>query len=259
MRLQEHHCISPQRTVPPGGTDDDPLDDGVRNAWFPTVDLFQSGVRPIFIASPDLISHLHLQDRVTISYRDGDEAERTVYETFKEGTPNSHNEDTCGTCQHRRRDEQSSMDGVETLPRHSDYEDDFAEAGLGQSSYGDDEEDTYDTSCTGIRDIIFTGSVRHFFVCCLLPQLIGVFFGRPILITAWLGGGLRSLAVCVHGMAYLRLSVSRYVVLVSSVEGPVRVSNLAFRSLTQPDGDDRSGSSGATSTMEKCLLAAGVV
>jgi hypothetical protein len=61
------------------------------------------------------------------------------------------------------------MDGVETLPRHSDYEDDFAEAGLGQASYGDDEEDTYDTSCTGIRDIIFTGAVRHFFVYCLLP------------------------------------------------------------------------------------------
>jgi hypothetical protein len=55
MRLQEHHCISPQKTVPPGGTDDDLLDDGVRNAWFPTVDLFQSGVRPIFIASPDSI------------------------------------------------------------------------------------------------------------------------------------------------------------------------------------------------------------
>ena len=63
------------------------------------------------------------------------------------------------------------MDSVEgSLPRHSDYEDDFAEAGLGQPSYGDDEEDTYDTSCTGIRDIIFTGSVRHVFSVACSPS-----------------------------------------------------------------------------------------
>ncbi len=55
------------------------------------------------------------------------------------------------------------------LPLHSDYEDDFAAAGLGRPSYGDDEEDTYDTACIGIRDIIFTGAVRHFFFCYLLP------------------------------------------------------------------------------------------
>lgn len=141
MRLTEHHCISPQRIVPPGGTYDDPFDDGIRNAWFPTVDLFHSG------------------GLVTVNYRDGDDVERTSYETFKEGSPNSHNEDTCDTCQSRRREEQSPMDGVESpLPLHSDYEDDFAEAGLGRASYGDDEEDTYDSSCTGIRDIIFTGT-----------------------------------------------------------------------------------------------------
>ena len=52
MRLKEHHCISPQEPVPPGGTYDDLIDDGVRNAWFPTVDLFQSGVRPLFTARP---------------------------------------------------------------------------------------------------------------------------------------------------------------------------------------------------------------
>jgi hypothetical protein len=57
------------------------------------------------------------------------------------------------------------MSGVESVPapRHSDYEDDFAEAGLGQPSYGDDsEEDTYETTCIGIRDIIFTGEVRRY-------------------------------------------------------------------------------------------------
>ena len=39
MRLKEHHCISPQEPVPPGGPEDDPFDDGIRNAWFPPVDL----------------------------------------------------------------------------------------------------------------------------------------------------------------------------------------------------------------------------
>lgn len=60
MRLTEHHCISPQKTVPCGGTYDDPLDDGIRNAWFPTVDLLHSGVSPIFTASPLLDPILHL-------------------------------------------------------------------------------------------------------------------------------------------------------------------------------------------------------
>ena len=96
--------------------------------------------------------------------------ERTAYETFKEGSPNSHDEDTCETCQNRRREERlEPMEGGEGSPNHSDYEDDFAEAGLGRESYGEDEEDTYETSCTGIRDIIFTGTVRHFFFHLLHP------------------------------------------------------------------------------------------
>jgi hypothetical protein len=50
------------------------------------------------------------------------------------------------------------------LPRHSDYEDVFAEAGLSQPSYDDDDEgDTYETTCIGIRDIIITGEVHHSF------------------------------------------------------------------------------------------------
>lgn len=145
MRLKEHHCINPQEPVPPGGTDDDPLDDGVRNAWFPTVDLFQSG------------------GRVTVSYRDGGDVQRSEYESYSEGSPNSHNEDTCLTCQYRREHEEQPPMVVDTedsapLPRHSDYEDDFAEAGLGRPSYGDDDEDTYESNCTGIRDIMFTGA-----------------------------------------------------------------------------------------------------
>jgi hypothetical protein len=60
------------------------------------------------------------------------------------------------------------MRGVEegTLPRHADYEDVFAEAGLSKPSYDDDDEgDTLETSCVGIRDIIFTGEVHHLFLC----------------------------------------------------------------------------------------------
>jgi hypothetical protein len=50
MRLKEHHCISPQEPVPAGGPEDDLVDDGIRNAWFPRVDLTAHGVRPL--ASP---------------------------------------------------------------------------------------------------------------------------------------------------------------------------------------------------------------
>jgi hypothetical protein len=58
--------------------------------------------------------------------------------------------------------------------RHSDYEDDFAEAGLGRSSPDDDdEEDTYETTCGGIQDIIFTGEVRRLFFWCSPSKLIG--------------------------------------------------------------------------------------
>jgi hypothetical protein len=56
------------------------------------------------------------------------------------------------------------MRGVESVPtpRHSDYEDDFAGAGLPRPSYDDEnEEDTYETTCVGIQDIIFTGEVRR--------------------------------------------------------------------------------------------------
>jgi hypothetical protein len=45
MRLKEHHCISPQRPVPAGGPEDDAFDDGIRNAWFPTVNLVARHVR----------------------------------------------------------------------------------------------------------------------------------------------------------------------------------------------------------------------
>ncbi|KAF8481802.1 hypothetical protein DFH94DRAFT_408329 [Russula ochroleuca] len=141
MRLKEHHCISPQEPVPAGGPEDDALDDGLRNAWFPSVNLVTK------------------QGRAILTYLHGGETQRTVHETFEQGQPNSHDENTCITCQARRESEEP-MRGIESVPapRHSDFEEDFAGAGLGQPSYNDDnEEDTYESSCVGIRDIIFTG------------------------------------------------------------------------------------------------------
>ncbi|SRR6266851_1697935 len=105
------------------------------------------------------------QGRATLTYRHMDEIHRTVHETFEEGQPNSHDENTCLTCR-ARSDLDEPMRTVEDgpLPRHSDYEDVFAEAGLSQPSYDDDDEgDTYETTCIGIRDIIITGEVHHSF------------------------------------------------------------------------------------------------
>jgi hypothetical protein len=89
----------------------------------------------------------------------------TEYETYQQGCANSHDENTCLTCQARRESEapMRTVEGDVSL-LHSDYEDEFAEAGLGRSSPKDDEDDTYETTCGGIRDIIFTGEVRHRFL-----------------------------------------------------------------------------------------------
>jgi hypothetical protein len=102
------------------------------------------------------------QGRAILTYRHQGEMQRTDHETFEQGHPNSHDENTCLTCQARRELEEP-MRGVENIatPRHSDFEDDFAEAGLGQPSCDDDDEDTYESTCTGIQDIVFTGEVRR--------------------------------------------------------------------------------------------------
>ena len=89
------------------------------------------------------------QGRAILTYRHQGEMQRTEHETFEQGHPNSHDENTCLTCQARRELEEP-MHGVESIPtpRHSDFEDDFAGAGLGQPSYGDDYEDTYESTCS---------------------------------------------------------------------------------------------------------------
>lgn len=142
------------------------------------------------------------QGRAILNYLHRGEMQRTVHETFEHGHPNSHDENTCLTCQARREPEEPMQD-VESVPapRHSDYEDDFAEAGLGKPPYDDDnEEETYETTCSGIRDIIFTGEVRHLF--CIDPLIsTNDPLRRRTYITAWLGDGIHSLAECARGMA----------------------------------------------------------
>ena len=52
INLREHHCISPELPVPYGGEDEDPLDDGIRNAWFPAVQVVQRSVRLHLLHTP---------------------------------------------------------------------------------------------------------------------------------------------------------------------------------------------------------------
>jgi hypothetical protein len=124
----------------------------------------------MYVVSPLIPAHLEFflpcQDRTILTYRFMGETHRTVHETFEEGQENSHDENTCQTCR-ARSDLDEPMRTVEDgpLPRHSDYEDDFSEAGLPRPSHDDeDEEDTYETTCIGIRDIIITGEVHHLFL-----------------------------------------------------------------------------------------------
>jgi len=109
--------------------------------------------------------YLSCQGRATLKYHDMGELRTTEHETFEEGQPNSHNESTCLTCRARRDVDEPMHSAEDGPPRHEDYEDDFAEAGIPRSSYDDDdEEDTYETACSGIRDIIITGEVSHLFL-----------------------------------------------------------------------------------------------
>lgn len=87
MRLREHHCINPQYPVLTGGTHNG-FDEGIRNAWFPLINLQESN------------------DIVTITDNHGDVSK---YETYKEGRPNSHSEDTCSQCQEAREREEEDL------------------------------------------------------------------------------------------------------------------------------------------------------
>ncbi|KAI0320061.1 hypothetical protein OF83DRAFT_1053867 [Amylostereum chailletii] len=134
MRLKEHVAISPQNPVLVGGNPEDGLDDGIRNAWFPPVSVHHHG------------------DIVTVIDNEGN---RTDHETVIEGRKSSHNEDTCEICINRRYHDQ-----IQSVS-HADYQADFEYAGLPEAGEDEDaasdEVDYIDTTCSGIRDVIFTG------------------------------------------------------------------------------------------------------
>ncbi|KAI0066406.1 hypothetical protein BV25DRAFT_1971127 [Artomyces pyxidatus] len=136
MRLKEHHCINPQKPVPCGGEDD--FDDGIRDAWFPRTFRPETSEGRLTFTDP--------------------EGSRTVYETFVEGRPNSHDPTTCEMCILRAELEEKEEERKREEYRHRHYEREFAEAGLGMDVDGDyEDEPTYDAECSGIRDIAFTG------------------------------------------------------------------------------------------------------
>ncbi|EMD32612.1 hypothetical protein CERSUDRAFT_99341 [Gelatoporia subvermispora B] len=90
MLFREHHAVSPRIPVPPGGRPEE-YDDGLCNAWFP--------------------AGLDLRERAgRIQARDAATGFVTEYETFEEGRPNSHNEDTCDVCRHHTREEEMDED-----------------------------------------------------------------------------------------------------------------------------------------------------
>lgn len=154
MRLQEHHCISPQVPVPAGGKND-AFDDGLRNAYFPNVQLEH---KP---------GYIEIKDRNAVVSR---------YETYVPGQPNSHNEDTCLVCIKIREAE-----NAETRRKINSFT--YAEsvfermgvgAGSGQGSSVDDgeDEDYVVGTCNGIQDIIVTGSVGPPFPSVIVAVLI---------------------------------------------------------------------------------------
>ncbi|TFK56903.1 hypothetical protein OE88DRAFT_1650405 [Heliocybe sulcata] len=158
MRLREHHCIDPRNPVPVGGAGDD-YDDGVTNGWFGPIR-----------------RHFETQGKLTWVAA-GDDHEY-VYETFVEGRPNSHSPETCRMCiagrEMEEEEEQLRSHAVTESLRsaseetaspppsspHQQYEDDFAEAGLGREQE-DDYDDEVRNVCSGIIDIIFTGGTEE--------------------------------------------------------------------------------------------------
>ncbi|KZV74146.1 hypothetical protein PENSPDRAFT_749642 [Peniophora sp. CONT] len=161
MRLSEQHAVSPMPKVPVPVNRDDALDHGIWNAWMPPRCRF---------------SH----ERGSVTVIDDSDGSRYVHETYVEGQPNSHDPDTCTMCNRAlaedndeeesqsaiSEDETSSESESEELASegeapqytHADFEQEFADAGLG---HGDEDQEndslTPVSSCSGVVDIIITG------------------------------------------------------------------------------------------------------
>ncbi|EMD32618.1 hypothetical protein CERSUDRAFT_99347 [Gelatoporia subvermispora B] len=89
MRLREHHCISPEVPIPPGGSETS-YDDGLCNAWFPT----------------DVALH---ESNGTVRVQSTSTGFASMYETFVASRSNSHNESTCTVCVNKRRIEEDEI------------------------------------------------------------------------------------------------------------------------------------------------------
>ncbi|PCH44499.1 hypothetical protein WOLCODRAFT_133275 [Wolfiporia cocos MD-104 SS10] len=85
MNLREHHCIMPAIPAGHGGSKEN-NDDGICNGWFPSVQISESrGMAFVRTHKPNITSQ---------------------YETYVEGRPNSHSEETCPACLQRREHEE---------------------------------------------------------------------------------------------------------------------------------------------------------
>lgn len=89
MNLREHHSVNPEYPAGPGGRNDG-FDEGLCNGWFPTQRLEENRERGI----------------VTCTDPDGNVSR---YETYSFTRKNSHSEDTCTMCIHRRRCEEEEL------------------------------------------------------------------------------------------------------------------------------------------------------
>ncbi|KAH9950972.1 hypothetical protein B0H21DRAFT_776357 [Amylocystis lapponica] len=157
MRLREHHCINPEMPTLPGGSRDG-FDDGVRNAWFPSISMRETGG---FVRIEDEANNVVSQ-----------------YETYVEGRPNSHDEETCLACQQQRLDDEE--DSVDDALGPDTNVDELIDNIMGPSDQSDDDDDEEDDdgmsddcsesvveymmhTCNGIQDIIVTGETlpRH--------------------------------------------------------------------------------------------------
>ncbi|TBU21907.1 hypothetical protein BD311DRAFT_869690 [Dichomitus squalens] len=91
FRLREHHCVSPAVPLPHTEVrDNDPLDEGVMNAYFPR------GFPDAYLGLPGSFSDIR-RDGV-LRLRQRGTTQEYVYETYVEGRANSHDEATCEMC-----------------------------------------------------------------------------------------------------------------------------------------------------------------
>lgn len=190
FRLREHHCISPNEPVAHGGQRQRPMmDDGIANAWFP--------VDSDFVESGNMVKVIPPNRR------------RYKYETYKEGTANSHDESRCTACLARLEIEREEL--IERMRflnsdplDYSSGPHGVAEArAVAQEAMGDDvsvddvlsvemeraeaEADVGSSNssniqappCNGIRDIIITGEVGCFRYLSCIPQLTFRFIVSP--------------------------------------------------------------------------------